>query len=412
MTAQLAIFPSDLASLRKTDRAESMRHSYLFSGFDRTLCAFLNNSHSKTIEQKIDADFSYVEIGFKKVGGQVGMALGLNQAIRKLVRAGRDFKVGAVIAYDPHLLGIVGWMVARALNVPFAIRLISHYGLKYEHTKSIAFAPFRTRRVEMMAERFLYRKAKAVMVACPNHREYVEQVADSGAKTLPYVTAQASLFYEPFTPDLSLRGEIAPVAKKVVVSVTRLQSEKYPQDIVECASHFRGDPDVAFVVVGDGVLRGELEGRALENGARIVFVRSLTQLQIRDLFSTADAVIVLQGGGAITEAALCAAPVVTYDFEMNPFVIRPGFDEGVLVPFRNAAELARAVRSLLDDSSGARLLGRRAQSAARARFSDSAARRAEQANASFLLGREIDLTEDSDLWQLAFGAPTANQDTR
>jgi len=219
---------------------------------------------------------------------------------------------------------------------------------------------------------------------------------------MPYVTAQASLFYEHFTPDLSLREEIAPGAKRVVVSVSRLQSEKYPEDLVECARHFRDDPDVTFVVVGDGVLRDELEHRALESGARVVFVPSLTQLQVRDLFSTADAVIVLQGGGAITEAALCAAPVVTYDFEMNPFVIRPDFNEGMLVPFRNVAELARAVRKLLDEKSEARLLGRRAQSAARVRFSDMAARRAEQANASFLLGQDTGLTDEFDLWQLAF----------
>jgi glycosyltransferase involved in cell wall biosynthesis len=149
----------------------------------------------------------------------------------------------------------------------------------------------------------------------------------------------------------------------------------------------RDVPDLCVLLVGDGPLRAELTARAQALAAPVRFVGSQPQTRVQALLGSADAVIVLQGGGVITEAALCGAPVATYDFELNPHVVRPQRHEGVVVPFRDVAALAAAVRGLLADPAGARATGRRLRTAARERFSVAAARAAEQRAAAALMAR-------------------------
>jgi glycosyltransferase involved in cell wall biosynthesis len=404
MSTQLALFPSSLDVLRAQDRLGALRESYLFSGFDRTLCVFLRNEHGDARRQRMDDRFEYLEIGLRRfaAAGPPGRALGVAGAVAALVRAAREHSVDAVLAYDPHLLGLLGLATARALRRPFGIRLICHYGLKWDHTRQLAFAPFRSRRVEEMVERFVYRRAATVLVACPNHEAYVRELAPE-ARTTPYLTAQSALFYQSPPGGREVRERLAPGVRRVIVSVGRLLPEKYAEDLVAIATNL-DDPDAALVIVGDGPLRGRMEAAARISRTRVVFAGMQPQQTVRALFASADAAIVLQGGGAITEAALSTAPIVTYDFEMNPFVVRPGFEEGVLVPFRDTAAAAAAVRRLLDDPAHARRLGENARRAALARFSDQAARAAERAAAARLLG---DPGPDAgDPWQLTrrFGA--------
>jgi hypothetical protein len=93
------------------------------------------------------------------------------------------------------------------------------------------------------------------------------------------------------------------------------------------------------------------------------------------------------------------AAIVSYDFEMNPFVVRPGHDEAVLVPFRDVAALAKETRCLLSDPERARRYRTRARASARARFSEEAARAAERAVAARLLSR-VPGAASFDTWQL------------
>jgi glycosyltransferase involved in cell wall biosynthesis len=386
VSAQLALFPAGLDELERTGRLAATRASSLFSGFDRTLCVFLDNRHRERRERRMDERFEYLEVGFGRPGGgRAAALLGLRRAVADVRAAARAAAVDAVMAYDPHLLGLVGYAVARALRVPFAVRVISHYGLKHEHTGQIAFAPFVSRRVERAVERFLYRRARVVLVACPSHRDYVERTAGGRAHVLPYVTAQAPLFYDDAPPDPAVRRRLAPDVREMAVAVTRLVPEKYPADLIECAGRLRERPGFALLLVGEGPLRDELEAQARRLQAPVVFAGAQPPAAVRALFQTAEATVVLQGGGAITEAALSGAPIVAYDFEMNPFVVRG--DEGVLVPFRDVDALADGVRRLLDDRDAARGMAARARASSRARFDEASARSAEREVARVLLAR-------------------------
>ena len=405
--SQLSIFPSDLATLERMDRLGTLRRSYLFAGFDRTLCVLLKEGHSRIDERRVDDQFSYLEIGFKREGlGRAGMLLGLAARLPLLYQRAREARVDAVVACDPHLLGLVGYSMSRLLRVPFGIRLVFHYGLKYEHLKRLAFPPFRTRQVERGVEGFLMRAARGVMVAGPCHRDYIRDVAGDQATVLPFVIGQSEIFYQEPLRDPSVAERFAPGAKKRVVLVSRLIPEKYPQDFVSLAARFRDDRDVAFLIAGEGPMRAQLEEEAARSGARVTFTGMLPQDQIRALFATADAVVIFHGGGAHVEALLSAAPIVAYDFDVNAFVMRPGYDEGLIVPFRDVDALAQSVRRLLDHPAEAQRFARRGRASALERFSDASARQAERAAADYLLGLQTTAPDDT-AWQLTYDPDAA-----
>lgn len=386
LTTQLALFPAGSEELLRAGRLHSLRCSPLFSGFDRTLCAFLRNDHHRTVLRPVDESFAYLDLGFGgSRGGLPGAVAVLGRRVHTLVDIARAFGVDAVIAYDPHLLGFAGFMTSRWLHIPLAIRLVSNYGLTYEHTGNQALPALRSRRVELALERWMYREADLVAVACPDHERYVRRIGGADVRTSHYVTAQADIFYEDFAVDQGLRRKLAPGAERLVVAVSRLSPEKFPHDLVECAARLGADPGVQMLLVGDGILRAELEHQARLLRAPILFAGVRSQEEVRSLLSTADAVVVLQGGGAITEASLCGAPVVAYDYEMNPFVVRPEEREGWLVPFRGVEALATAVRSCLYQSQEAAARGNALRQGARTRFSRERATAAERQLAERLL---------------------------
>jgi glycosyltransferase involved in cell wall biosynthesis len=400
MSTLVALFPSELETLTRTRRLESLRESYLFAGFDRTLCVLVNAEHGERREHRVDDDFRYLELGLKRWprAGRTGMLLSLAPLVASLTSEARCFGAEAVLAYDPHLLGLVGLAAARLLRVPLGIRLIQHYGLKFEHTGRLAFAPFRRRGVEVAVERSLFRAADAVLVACPSHADYVRAIAGDRVALAPYLTAQSALFYPPPPSDDRIRQELAPGAKRVIVSVGRFMPEKYSVDLPVFAREL-DDPETALVLIGDGPLRGEMERAAAGSRTRVIFAGYQPQERIRALFAAADLAVVLQGGGAITEAALSGAAILTYDYEMNPFVVRPGHDEGALVPFRDTAQLARAARELMGDQERNRRFREHARAAALARFNEAAACAAERAIATRLLARDRSAA-DFGIWQL------------
>jgi glycosyltransferase involved in cell wall biosynthesis len=209
-------------------------------------------------------------------------------------------------------------------------------------------------------EWILYRRADRVLVACNNHWRYVRAIQPS-SRIRRYVPAQAPAFYEEPEHGENQRGH-------TVIAVSRLQREKYAEDLVSLGAKLATRPEITFEVYGDGPLRAELETRAARIGSTVRFLGVRPQNEIRQAMELAGAVVVLQGGGAIVEAALSGAPIVAYDFEMNPDVISMERGEGWLVPFRDISALAAAVAACIDDPAEARRRGCQARQRALAAF--------------------------------------------
>jgi len=161
----------------------------------------------------------------------------------------------------------------------------------------------------------------------------------------------------------ALRRELGlPPAAELVVVFSRLNQMKGIQYFLDAAVTLaRSFPDVRFLIVGDGCNRKELEEQAhrVGLGKRAVFTGFRND--VPDLLSEA-AVSVLPSlseglSNSLLESMAAGVPVVATRVGGNPEVIEHGVT-GFLVPPRDSAALAEAIRRLLEDKALAASFGR------------------------------------------------------
>lgn len=130
--------------------------------------------------------------------------------------------------------------------------------------------------------------------------------------------------------------------------------------------------DVEFVLVGDGPLRSELEqqARALGLGGRVVFLGErhdipavLASLDVSVLTSVSESL-----SNVIMESMAAGVPVVAGCVGGNPELVRDG-ETGFLAPSEDDDGFAAAIGRLLEHAELCVVLGAKAKSEARSRFS-------------------------------------------
>jgi len=130
-------------------------------------------------------------------------------------------------------------------------------------------------------------------------------------------------------------------------------------------------PDVKFVIVGNGPLRGYLENlsRDLDLASKVIFCGDHrdpgTYLSVFDI-----AVVTSDVEGCcnvLLEAMALGKPVVATNVGGNPELVRHE-ETGILVPPRDIEALAKAIIGLLDNTETRDAMGRRARDEVTSRF--------------------------------------------
>jgi glycosyltransferase involved in cell wall biosynthesis len=151
------------------------------------------------------------------------------------------------------------------------------------------------------------------------------------------------------------------VNRRYVACVARFHAVKDHRTLVTAfAKVAEGRPDVDLLLVGDGVLKADIQGLAvslgLSNRVHFLGVRGDVAdiLQAVDLFAMTS----VSEAASITllEAMAAGLPVVVTAVGGNPEIVRDGKD-GLLVPRSDAGAAAAAMGRILDDAGLARSLG-------------------------------------------------------
>jgi len=130
--------------------------------------------------------------------------------------------------------------------------------------------------------------------------------------------------------------------------------------------------DCRLVIVGDGEMRGQLEGLARRLGIapRVTFLGA--RRDVPRLLAAFDAFAVSSHSEAfplsVLEAMAAGLPVVATDAGCVPDIVRPGAT-GLLIPPRRPDLLAMALESLHDDPARAREMGRQGRELVRSDYS-------------------------------------------
>jgi glycosyltransferase involved in cell wall biosynthesis len=159
---------------------------------------------------------------------------------------------------------------------------------------------------------------------------------------------------------------------RLVGRVARLQPEKGIEVFLRAAAALAPRaPDVRFLVVGAGPVRGRLETlcRRLAITDRVYFLGH--RPDARAIIATLDILVVssLNDGSplVVLEAMASATPILASRTGGIPDQLRDGVD-GLLVTPGSARALATAMERLLGDPDGARLLAASARRRVRSRF--------------------------------------------
>lgn len=146
-----------------------------------------------------------------------------------------------------------------------------------------------------------------------------------------------------------------------IVTVARLSPEKDIANLLQAAARVAAQfPELRFEVAGDGPCRADLQRltQELHLTERVIFhgeVRDIPALLARArLF-----VLPSQSEGislTLLEAMACGLPIVTTAVGGNPEVVEAGAT-GLLVPARDSAALARAIRNVISDPDVSRQMG-------------------------------------------------------
>lgn len=149
--------------------------------------------------------------------------------------------------------------------------------------------------------------------------------------------------------------------RRYVVCVARFHWVKDHRTLLEAFGRVAATcPDVDLLLVGDGDLRSELEGRAAQDdlvgrvrfaGVRMDVPKWLAASDVFVLNSISEAASI-----TLLEAMATALPVVVTDVGGNPDIVRRDVD-GLLVPRKNPEAMAAALTAVLGDPLRARAMG-------------------------------------------------------
>lgn len=225
---------------------------------------------------------------------------------------------------------------------------------------------------EPALDRILAALARAVVVNSEAVARRFAWARPGRVRTIPNGVDLAR--FAPREPPPALRPALGiPEGVPVVASVGRFVAYKGYDHLLEAVRLvLDARPDVHWVLVGDGELRGALEARCrdLDLDARVRFTG--WREDVPDLLALC-AVFVLASlgehfGRVLVEAMAMARPVVATDAGGVPEIVVPG-ETGLLVPPAQPKALAEAVLALLEDPGRAAAVGAAGRRRAEAEFS-------------------------------------------
>ncbi|MFH1417239.1 MAG: glycosyltransferase [Planctomycetota bacterium] len=158
----------------------------------------------------------------------------------------------------------------------------------------------------------------------------------------------------------------------LIVTVARLSYEKGIDTLIDAAAILREThPGARVVVAGDGPDQGELEERIRRRGVSDMVRLAGFHADVWPVFWAADVVCMPSKSegmpNVLLEAMAAGCPVVATNVGGVPEAISSG-ENGLLVEPENAAALASALASLIDDAPMAQRLAREARRTVEQRF--------------------------------------------
>jgi glycosyltransferase involved in cell wall biosynthesis len=280
------------------------------------------------------------------------------RSYRRLLELLREIRPQIVHTHSSKA-GILGRLAAAKLGIP-AVHTI--HGASFHYGQNpLAHQSY------ILAEKFAARHCQRFISVCD---AMTDQYVGAGiAPRERFVTIYSGMEVEPFLnpprPRDEVRRELGLGPEHVVITkVARLFHLKGHECVIAAAARVaREQPQVRFVFVGDGILRGQFERQIAEAGltGKFVFTGLVPPQKVPELIQASDVIVhasYWEGLARVLPQALIAGkPVVSYDVDGAREVVIPG-ETGYLLPPRSIDELSVALCELAADPALRERLGR------------------------------------------------------
>jgi glycosyltransferase involved in cell wall biosynthesis len=247
--------------------------------------------------------------------------------------------------------GVLGRAAAWSLGVPAVIHTVH----------GAPFHPWQGRGARWFfraCERWAARRCHAMVSVADAMTDLM--VAAGVAPREKFTTVYSGMEVEPFLESEQrrdrVRRELGYRPEHIVIAkIARLFRLKGHDDVIRAAARVvRAEPNVRFLFVGDGVLRGRLERQLAAANLQpyFHFTGLVPPQRVPELLAASDIVVhaSLREGLArvLPQALIAGKPVVSYDVDGAREVAIPG-ETGFLVPPRDIEALAAALENLAAD---------------------------------------------------------------
>jgi len=285
-----------------------------------------------------------------------------------------------VIATSPQLLvGLSGWWIAFWKRAPFIFEVrdlwpesLSAVGMGTENSL--------LHRVLRTIAKFLYRVAHRIVVVTPAFKEHLIHHWETPATKISIVEngVESSLF-APNPGDEALRDRFGLKEKFVAAYIGTMGMAHGLDTLMEAASSLRqSDPDVCFLLVGEGADKERMQGIVRDRGlSNIHFFDQQPRETIPAFIGSSDVCLVLLRKTDLFKTVIptkmlefmsCGRPVILGVDGQARQIIEEARG-GLVIEPENAEELAEAIKRLKRDETACRVFGQNARAYVVERYS-------------------------------------------
>lgn len=277
-----------------------------------------------------------------------------------------------VIATSPQLLvGLAGRWIAFWKRTPFIFEVrdlwpesLSAVGIGTENSL--------LHRVLGKIAGFLYRAAERIVVVTPAFKDHLIKHWKIPAGKISIVEngVESSLF-SPDVAEAGLRERLGLKEKFVAAYIGTMGMAHGLDTLIEAASFFRqGDPDISFLLVGEGADKERIQAIVLQRGlSNIHFVDQQPRKNIPAFIGTSDVCLVLLKKTELFKTVIptkmlefmsCAKPVILgVDGQARQIVEEA--QAGLVIEPENANALVDAIKRLKADANACRTFAQNAR---------------------------------------------------
>ncbi len=270
-------------------------------------------------------------------------------------------------AEDPRYNGLLGFAITRIKGLPF---IVGSWG-NPDSIRKYTGAPlqprvFKSVKTEMFFERFLMRRADCVLVQNEDNFNYAVLYGAKKENVKYFRLGNAIYpghFVEPGNRALSLedRAKIGHEGYKVC-TISRLEKLKVVDNTLKSFKEMRNAPNAHLYIFGDGSERNSLIDLSRELGIedQIHFLGNIDQGTLARLLPQMDLVLSPSMGRALTEVALAGLPIVAYDIDCHPEIVKTN-ETGILVEYLDVQTMAKAGDYMFENTAEAKRMGNAAR---------------------------------------------------